>query len=129
MRSNDPMSRIEEGAIQTHRKERHAPWRLINLTTGEMIEFDKFSDCFPGKNSPLEVEVGDIYRKRRLMNKLNTIKPTLEVLVSANPDNLIYKRALDRIRNLEITLQRVIAASDYKVSSSIKTMCREALDE
>lgn len=34
---------------------------LMDLQTGAAVHFDKFSDCFPNRDGPLDVRVGDRY--------------------------------------------------------------------
>lgn len=39
-------------------------WILLDLATGASTYFEKFSDCFPNLNGPLDVRVGDKYKER-----------------------------------------------------------------
>ena len=44
-------------------------WVLLDLLTGEEVSFERFSDCFPGRDGPLDVEVGDIMYELPLMER------------------------------------------------------------
>ena len=39
-------------------------WILLDLGTGASMYFEKFSDLFPDLDGPLDVRVGDKYRKQ-----------------------------------------------------------------
>jgi len=37
-------------------------WTLMDLSTGISTYFEKFEDCFPERESPLDVQVEDKFR-------------------------------------------------------------------
>ena len=41
-------------------------WILYDLMTSKEACFEQFRDCFPERDSPLDVKVGDKYREQPL---------------------------------------------------------------